>query len=136
LIQVKIEMNLSLHQMLFSALLLVFSIVISGSAAATFSGFPDLPENGEMTKRNAEGARNVPPAPRWNPGMRQQRTLTPIVGGTCKIVCDGLYAKYEMDSMKVILPCDSACKVVDLLAEGFTEGFVVAISGPEGGAMN
>jgi len=90
-------------------------------AAATFSGFPGLTEGGDVNKRDTGAAPAVP----------QPRTLSPIVGGTCKIVCDGIYQKYSLNTMKTILPCDSACKVVDLMAEGMTEAFVIAISGPE-----
>jgi len=110
-------MNALFTQTFFAALFLALTVVISGtSAASNFSGFPGL-------RPEREAGQVAPAGP-------QPRTLSPIVGGTCKIVCDGVYQKYKMENMKVILPCDSACKVVDLLAEGFTEAFVVAISGP------
>merc|ERR1712136_98824 len=115
----RLEMNFPSDSFLF-AILLVFAMAIAGSsgtATANWPGFSALGQPGGAPKQGVPA-----PAP---------RSLSPIVGGTCKIVCDGVYQKFQMDTMKVILPCDSACKVVDLLAEGMTEAFVIAISGPE-----
>jgi len=110
-------MNFPSDSFLFAILLIFAMAISSGTATANWPGFSTLGQPGGAPKQGVPA-----PAP---------RTLSPIVGGTCKIVCDGVYQKFQLDTMKVILPCDSACKVVDLLAEGMTEAFVIAISGLE-----
>jgi len=106
-------MNFPSDSFLF-AIVLVFAMAISGSSATDAANWPGFSTLGQPSN----GAR-----------MGTQRQLSPIVGGTCKMVCDGIYQKYQLDAMKVILPCDSACKVVDLLAKGVSDAFVIVMSG-------
>jgi len=103
-------MNFSNESLLFAVVLVLAMAISSSSGAANnWSGFAGLGQPG-LSMARTDSSESLGP-----------RSLTPIVGGTCTIVCDGVYEKYQLETMKVVLPCNSACKIVDRMVEIVTD---------------